>query len=509
MTPTVTEQPPPLPGQRPSQRRPANDDLWDTILTGKNLFRVGLALVLLGLVFMFRYAVEAGWVTAAARVGLGAAASVAMLGLGAKLVPSRRGFGTLLAGGGVAGLYLTGYAAFEWYSLTAASSAFIQLVVVSILAVGLALFWDAESLGVAGLVGALIAPLVLPGRMLQGSGDAFYFLTILGAAVALFLIREWVVLYATTFVMAVLVVGFEALRVARDLGGASLLEIDVMLAGIVVAFLVAPSIARLVGTVLDTRLSLGAGAVGPVVFAIAYLAHAGESTVLASTAFVLAGLHGLVAFSMRDDDALGVTHALVGAALAAVGSAVLLDGPAAVLAITVVAAAVTIIGFHSEAVGPKWAGGLALAGAGYLNIATLVDLGGSGDSVARVAVIGIIGLVAIALDRQSGSDATVGRNFAAGYVYLAGFLVGLIDLASYSQALTTAVWSAIAVGLILYGSVAERRTIMRLGLGTMAGILVKVFLIDLATVETIWKMALFLALGVVLLMVGFWISNED
>ena len=56
---------------------------------------------------------------------------------------------------------------------------------------------------------------------------------------------------------------------------------------------------------------------------------------------------------------------------------------------------------------------------------------------------------------------------------------------------------------------AERKTIMRLGLGTMAGILVKVFLIDLATVETIWKMALFLALGVVLLMVGFWISNEE
>lgn len=509
MTPTVTEQPPPLPGQRPPQKSSTNDDLWDTILTGKNLFRVGLALVLLGLVFMFRYAVEAGWVTAAARVGLGAAASVAMLGLGARLVGSRRGFGTLLAGGGIAGLYLTGYAAFEWYSLTTASSAFIQLVVVSTLGIGLALFWDAEALGVAGLAGALIAPLVLPGRMLQGSGDAFYFLAILGAAVVLFLMREWLVLYASTFVMAVLVVGFEVVRTVLNSGGASLLEIDVMLAGIVLAFLVAPPIARLVGTDLDTRLSFGEGAVGPVVFAVAYLAHAGESTVLASTAFGLGALHALVALSLRGDDTPGVTHALVAAGLATVGSTVLLDGPAAVLAITVVAAAVTLIGFQSDALAPKWAGGLALAGAGYLNIATLVDLGGTGDSLARVAVIGVVGLVAIALDRQSESDAMVGRNFAAGYVYLAGFLVGLIDLATYSQALTTVVWSGIAVGLIVYGSVAERTTVMRLGIGTMAGILVKVFLIDLATVETIWKMALFLALGVVLLMVGFWISSED
>ncbi len=94
-------------------------------------------------------------------------------------------------------------------------------------------------------------------------------------------------------------------------------------------------------------------------------------------------------------------------------------------------------------------------------------------------------------------------------MYFATFVIGLVDLATYNQALVTAVWSALAVSLILVGSVGERTTMMRLGLGTMAAILVKVFLVDLATVETIWKMALFLALGVVLLVVGYWISNED
>ncbi|MDH5422659.1 MAG: DUF2339 domain-containing protein, partial [Acidimicrobiia bacterium] len=124
MTPTTLDQPPPLPGQRIEPK----DDLWDSVLTGKNLFRVGLALVLLGLVFMFRYAVEAGWITAVARVGLGAAASIAMLGLGVRLVSIRKGFGVLLAGGGVAGLYMTVYAALHWYGLTSPSAAFIQLV---------------------------------------------------------------------------------------------------------------------------------------------------------------------------------------------------------------------------------------------------------------------------------------------------------------------------------------------------------------------------------------------
>jgi uncharacterized membrane protein len=152
---------------------------------------------------------------------------------------------------------------------------------------------------------------------------------------------------------------------------------------------------------------------------------------------------------------------------------------------------------------------LTLAGAGFLSIATMADPGGVGDTLARLAVIGVVGLVGLALDRSDEADAAIARNLAVGYVYLGSFLVGLGDLASYSQALVTALWSVGAVGLIVFGFLTDRKTVTRLGIGTMAAILVKVFLIDLATVETIWKMALFLALGVVLLMVGYWISNEE
>jgi len=505
VTPTTLEQPPPLPGQRIEPK----DDLWDSILTGKNLFRVGLALVLLGLVFMFRYAVEAGWVTAIARVGLGAAASMAMLGLGDRLVPIRKGFGVLLAGGGVAGLYMTVYAALHWYELTTPSIAFIQLVAISVLGVGMALWWEAEPLAVASLAGALVAPLVVPGRMLEGSGDSFYFLVVLGAAVTILLVREWIVLFGSTFALASAVVFGEVIRVELGFTGASLLEIDIMLVGLVVAFLVTPLLARQIGSVTDTRLGWGASAVGPVVYLIAAIAHGGESQTLAIAAFALGGLHAVAGSVFRREESLAIAHGLVAAGLVTAGATVLLDGPVAVLVIALVGAAITLIGFQGSLNPLQWIGGLTLAGAGFLSIATMVDPGGIGDTLARLAVIGVVGLVGLALDRSDEAGATIARNLAVAYVYLGSFLVGLGDLGSYSQALVTALWSVGAVGLIVFGSLTDRKTVTRLGIGTMAAILVKVFLIDLATVETIWKMALFLALGVVLLMVGYWISNEE
>ncbi|MDH5503852.1 MAG: DUF2339 domain-containing protein [Acidimicrobiia bacterium] len=505
MTPTTLDQPPPLPGQRIEPK----DDLWDSVLTGKNLFRVGLALVLLGLVFMFRYAVEAGWITAVARVGLGAAASIAMLGLGVRLVSIRKGFGVLLAGGGVAGLYMTVYAALHWYGLTSPSAAFIQLVAVSVLGVGLALRWEAEPLAVVSLTGALVAPLVVPGRMLEGSGDSFYFLAVLGAAVSILLVRQWIILFGSTFVLASAVVFGEVIRVELGFPGAAMLEVDIMLVGLVAAFLVAPMVARQLGSATDALLGWGASAVGPVVYLIAAIAHGGDNQALALAAFTLGGLHALAGSVFRGDESLAITHGLVAAGLVTAGATVLLDGPVAVLVVALVGAAITLIGFGGSLTPLRWVGGSTLALAGFLSIATMVDPGGIGDTLARLAVIGVVGLVAVALDRITEAGATVARNLAVAYVYLGSFLVGLGDLASYSQALVTAVWSVGAVGLIVFGSLADRKTVTRLGIGTMAAILVKVFLIDLATVETLWKMALFLALGVVLLMVGYWISNEE
>src|SRR5690606_13313670 len=79
--------------------------------------RVGLALLFLGLVFLFQYSIEQGWITPLVRVLFGAALGAAFLWLGLRLQPRRPTYGALLLAGAIACFYATGWAASQLYGL--------------------------------------------------------------------------------------------------------------------------------------------------------------------------------------------------------------------------------------------------------------------------------------------------------------------------------------------------------------------------------------------------------
>ncbi len=91
-----------------------------SLLTGRTLFRTGLALVILSVTFLLRYSIEQGWFGPLARVGLAAAAGAIMIGTGLALNQGRRLYANLLQGGGAAILYLTAFAAHRWMAVTQA-----------------------------------------------------------------------------------------------------------------------------------------------------------------------------------------------------------------------------------------------------------------------------------------------------------------------------------------------------------------------------------------------------
>ena len=80
------------------------------------LSRVGIALVLFGVVFLFKYAVDRGWLSETIRIGLGLMLGVGLFVLGVRLYGKRAWFGRVLMGGGIAALYITGFAAFQWWT---------------------------------------------------------------------------------------------------------------------------------------------------------------------------------------------------------------------------------------------------------------------------------------------------------------------------------------------------------------------------------------------------------
>ena len=92
------------------------------LLSGKNLFRVGLGLLLLGLAFLLRYAIDQDWIGEGARIGAGLVTSGVLVGFGLKISKTRHTYGELLQGGGVAGIYLTTFAAHRLYDMIDATT---------------------------------------------------------------------------------------------------------------------------------------------------------------------------------------------------------------------------------------------------------------------------------------------------------------------------------------------------------------------------------------------------
>src|SRR5262249_15677590 len=128
----------------------------------KWLLLVGIAITVLGLGFFLKYAFEQNWVGPAGRVVLAYLAATAFLGAGEFF--RRKGvepFGLYLAGGGIAALYLTTFAASQIYQLIGPIPAFAFMILVTLLAGALALLHDALWLSILGLIGGFLTPVLL------------------------------------------------------------------------------------------------------------------------------------------------------------------------------------------------------------------------------------------------------------------------------------------------------------------------------------------------------------
>ena len=181
-----------LPEAHPGRPRSAARGLvpridWDGQLW---LNRLGIALVLLGVALLFRYSIEQGWLTPAVRVGFGAALGVVLFAAGLKLDGNRR-FGEVLLGGGVATFYIVGWAAFHLYGLIGYTAAFVGMVAITVLAFTMALGRDAMWLAVLGAAGGLGTPLILGVSYGSPRGFALYTSLVLAWAAGVQLRRGW------------------------------------------------------------------------------------------------------------------------------------------------------------------------------------------------------------------------------------------------------------------------------------------------------------------------------
>lgn len=130
-------------------------------LGGKFFTIVGAVAVLFGVSFFLRYAFENNLITETARVVLGIIAGFALLVIGETVRKKYALYSHIVSGAGLGVLYLSFYAAYNFYDLVAQPVAFIAMVVVT--ALGFVLALHNRSLALAGwaMIGGYLTPILL------------------------------------------------------------------------------------------------------------------------------------------------------------------------------------------------------------------------------------------------------------------------------------------------------------------------------------------------------------
>lgn len=465
-------------------------------INGRLLFRSGIALVLVGMLFLFRYSIEQGWFGPTARVTLGAVTSAALVVTG--LMVPRRAYGRLLQGAGIAGAYTTAWAAHGRYELVDETTALVQMVLVAAAGIGLAWREGSDVLSALGLAGAVAAPLLIGGEFVVPAGEVAYQAIVLGIAGLLFLARSWWITLAVTVTGSGLVLLTESLGFAPS---------RVLLVGIAIWWLVGwvlPVLGRLAGiSPLDAEMVTVATVPVPLAaWTMAWLVTGQAPVVGAILAAVGVVVHGAVWVAIRRQPESAV-HLLVGTAFAILAVGIQFEPDVAVPLYLALTLAVTV---YASRVGDRVA---LIVGAATAALAvpvwlTIMERGGPStlsSAVTDLASVLLVGTAAVLI-----ADGPVRAGAAT-----TGYVMALVWIARHPGQIdpgwATAGFAALGLVTLVGGRLQHSRLLTGVGLGTVAIAVAKLIMVDLASADPLLKIGLAFGIGISLLAVGYWVGD--
>lgn len=143
-------------------RRDAKPRDLESLIGGSVFLWAGIIVVTFAAAFVLRHAFENNWISPTVRVIGGALAGLSLLGVAEHLRrKGLRAYAYVLSGGGLLILYLSVYAAYDFYKLLAQPIAFLLMTGVTAAAVLLSVRLNALPVAVLGLVGGFLTPLLL------------------------------------------------------------------------------------------------------------------------------------------------------------------------------------------------------------------------------------------------------------------------------------------------------------------------------------------------------------
>lgn len=514
--------PPPASPPPPAPRAPRSprDASW----IGKVLAVAGVAVTLIGVVLLLVLAAQAGILRPEIRVGAGALLAGALVAVAIRLNarPGGRVGATALAATGIAAAYMDVIAVTTIYDWVAAPVGLVLAALIGGGGLTLARRWNSEHLGLLVLVPLIVlAPIVSDGVTMLLIA---FMLAISAASLLVQVGKDWLWLHAariaapTVPLLTALVVASFAQSSDPWLAGACAIGGVLAIVGaLILLHSTRNRAAMALLTVLGGLPLLSAALAFPA--AVAALMAAGLAAALLAIVLLSDRLPGVTKVVRRIWSAASAVSALIAVTVA-------FDGEIAAPVLLAMAVVIAVAGRRDTVARLSAAGFGVVGGLLYLGYAPPTSLVratplSTPDAIAILASSVLVTAAALAIiwswagRRVLDSDTIriVLAGLAVVVVYAvttftvtAGVWVGGVDGGFFAGHMAATIcWIAMAAGLFGYAAKRprdDRSLPIACGLALVAGSMAKLFLFDLGTLDGMFRVAVFIVVGLILLGMG-------
>lgn len=186
--------------------RENNPDLEKFI--GENLInKIGILILVLGISYFVKYAIDKDWIKEPARVGIGMLSGAMIMGIAHKLRKNYAAFSLVFVAGAIAVFYFTIGIAFHSYHLFGQTTAFVIMVLITAFSCLISLSYDRKELAVLSLIGGFAVPFMVS----TGQGNyvaLFTYILILNIGIlALAYHKKWGAINILSYLFTVILYG--------------------------------------------------------------------------------------------------------------------------------------------------------------------------------------------------------------------------------------------------------------------------------------------------------------
>lgn len=177
-------------------------------LIGENLLnKIGIAVLVIGIGFFVKYAIDQNWIGEFGRVAIGIGVGAILIAIAHFMRKNYKAFSSVLIGGGIGVFYYTISIAYHEYQIFTQPVAFGIMTLITITSVVLSIIYDKKEIAIIGIIGGFTSPFMVQGET-ENYVAFFTYIAILNTGMlALSYFKKWNVIQKLSYGFTILFFG--------------------------------------------------------------------------------------------------------------------------------------------------------------------------------------------------------------------------------------------------------------------------------------------------------------